>query len=211
MKKMITVLCALLIVCLTATAFADIAVARPETPEMFKALVGGKSFSARITGLKSTGEDEDTKFRISITVCERDLYAAATIENLAAGDILYFGDGTATVVDEVIPDEFGFTVKGKSGDAYSLSRNEEGNYTITTDTDYPFWTDVFEITVPLEKDIRFLDWSDPENHEGPVELGFSELLDHLLDETSFVPENTQVTFDENGKLVELLYSYSPWN
>ena len=211
MKKLIAALCALLLACLAVTAFADSAVVRPNTPEMLKALVGGKSFSARITGLKSTGEDEDTKFRISITVCERDVYEAAAIENLAAGDFLFFGDGTATMVDEVIPDEFGFTVKGKSDDAYSLSRNEEGNYLITSDTDYPFYTDVFEITVPLEKDIRFLDWSDPENLEGPVELGFSDLLDHLLDGTNFAPYNTRVTFDENGKLIEFLYSYSPWN
>ena len=82
---------------------------------------------------------------------------------------------------------------------------------MTTDTDYPFWTDVFTVTVPLEKDIRFLDWSDPENLEEPVKLGFEELLDHLLNQTDFDPYNTKVTFDENGKLVELLYSYSPWN
>ena len=69
-----------------------------------------------ITGLKSTGEDEDTKFRISITVCERDLFDAAAIENLAVRDILYFGDGTATMVMEVTPNEFGFIVKGGNDD-----------------------------------------------------------------------------------------------
>ena len=63
----------------------------------------------------------------------------------------------------------------------------------------------------MEKDIRFLDWSDPENLEEPVKRGFDELLDCLLSETDFAPHNTQVTFDENGKLVELLYNYSPWN
>ena len=211
MKKLTAILCALLLACLTVTALADTAVVKPNTPETLKALVGGKTFFARITGLKSTGEDEDTKFKISITVCERDLFEAEAIENLKAGDILYFGNGTATMVDEVIPDEYGFIVKGKTDDDYSFNRTEEGKYIVTTDTDYPFWTDVFTVTVPLEKDIRFLDWSDPENLEEPVKLGFEELLDHLLNQTDFDPYNTKVTFDENGKLVEFLYTYSPWN
>ena len=47
-------------------------------------------------------------------------------------------------------------------------------------------------------------------HE-PVKLGFDELLNHLLEGTDFAPYNTRVTFDENGKLVEFLYNYSPWN
>ena len=55
------------------------------------------------------------------------------------------------------------------------------------------------------------DWSDPENLEEPVKLGYDELLGHLLDGTNFAPYNTRVTFDENGKLIEFLYSYSPWN
>ena len=192
MKKLIAVVCALLLVCSAVSVFADSAVIRPDTPATFRELVGGKTFSARITGLKSTGEDEDTKFRISITVCERDLFDAAAIENLAVRDILYFGDGG-------------------NDDTYSFTRTEDGNYTVTTDTDYPFWTDIFAITVPLEKDISFLDWSDPANLEEPVKRGFDELLDCLLSETDFAPYNTQVTFDENGKLVELLYNYSPWN
>ena len=211
MKKTISVLCALLLACLTVTAFADSAVIRPETPETLKTLIGGKSFSARITGLDSTGEDEDTKYSITLTVCERDVFDAAAIENLTAGDILYFGNGTATMVMEVTSDEYGFTVKGGTSDTYLFNRTEEGTYYATTETDYPFWTEVFTVTVPLEKDISFLDWSDPENLEEPVKLGFDELLDLLLEKTDFAPYNTKVSFDENGKLTELLYNYSPWN
>ena len=89
---------------------------------------------------------------------------------------------------------------------------EDGDaYIATTDTENPFYTDIFTVTVPLEKDISFLDWSDPENLDEPVKLGFNELLGHLLGDTDFAPYNTKVTFDENGKLVEFLYTYSPWN
>ena len=88
---------------------------------------------------------------------------------------------------------------------------EDGTYVASTDADYPFYTDIFTVNVPLEKDISFLDWSDPENLEEPVKRGYEELLDLLLEDTNFAPYNTRVTFDEYGKLVEFLYTYSPWN
>ena len=210
MKKLMTILCTLLLVCFAVTASADVAV-KPNTPETLKTLLGGKSFCASLTGLTSIGEDEDAKFTISVTVYERDQYDASLIENLTPHDILYFGNGTATMVMEVISDEFGVTVKDGFENTYIFSKNEEGFYTVTTDTDYPLWTEVFTVKVPLQKDISFLDWSDPENLEEPVKLGFDELLDLLLEGTDFAPFNTRVTFDENGKLVEVLYNYSPWN
>ena len=214
MKKMMAVLCALLLICTAITALAEPGVSnliRPRTSETLKALIGGKSFTAAVTGLESTGEDEDTKFTVLVTVCERDEFDAALIENLAAGDILFFGDGTAAMTMEVTADEFGVTATGGNGDLYSFTRTEDGNYIASTDGDYPFYTEVFTVKVALEKDISFLDWSDPENLDEPVKLGFDALLDHLLEGTNFAPYNTQVTFDEDGKLVELLYNYSPWN
>ena len=215
MKKMMAILCVLLLTCLAAAASAEAPVSnlyKPNTSETFKALVGGKSFEAGITGMESTGEDEDAKFTITITVYERDRFDAAVIENLAERDILCFGDGTAFMVMEVIRDEFGVTVKDGFGNGYSFFKAEDGDaYIASTDTDNPFYTEVFTVKVALEKDISFLDWSDPENLDAPKKLGFDELLDHLLEGTNFAPYNTKVTFDENGKLVELLYNYSPFN
>ena len=213
MKKLISFLFALLLVCFAAAAFAEPYVSnlyKPIASETLKALLGGKSYYARVTEIASTGEDEDAKFRISLTVCERDRFDAAAIENLAAYDILQFGNGGAAMVMEVIPDEFGVTVKGGE-DVYSFYKMDDGSYTVTTDTDYPLWTEIFSVTVPLEKDVRFLDWSAPENLREPVQLGFDALLDLLLADTNFSPYNTRVTFDENGKLIEFLYNYSPWN
>ena len=215
MKKVIALLCSLLLICLTVAASAEAPVSnlyRPITSETFRALVGGKSFEASISEMKSTGEDEDAKFTITLTVFERDRFDAAVIENLAEHDILCFGDGTAFMVMEVIRDEFGVTVKDGFHNGYSFSKAEDGEaYIAATDTDYPFYTEVFTVKVPLEKDVSFLDWSDPENLDEPVKSGFDELLNHLLEGTSFAPYNTKVTFDENGKLVEFLYTYSPWN
>ena len=214
MKKMMVFLCVLLLTCFAAAASAEAPVSnlyKPNTSETFKALVGGKSFQAGITGWESVGEDEDAKFKISITVYERDRFDPAVIENLAEHDILCFGDGTAFMVMEVIRDEFGVTVKDGFDNGYSFYKLEDGTYIASTDTEHPFYTEVFTVNVPLEKDVSFLDGSDPENVDAPLKLGFDELLDHLLEGTSFAPDNTKVTFDENGKLVEFLYTYSPWN
>ena len=215
MKKLITVLCALLMICAAVTASAEAPVSNlyePKTSETFRALVGGKSFEARVTGVESTGEDEDARFTVSLTVFERDRFDPAVIENLAEHDIIRFGDGTAIMVMEVVRDEFGVTVKDGFGNGYSFFKAEDGGaYIAATETDNPFYTEIFSVRVPLEKDISFLDWSDPENLVAPVKLGFDELLDHLLEGTNFAPYNTRVTFDENGKLSEFLYSYSPWN
>lgn len=214
MKKMTAVLCTLLLICLAFAAFAEVPVSnlyRPNTSETFRALVGGKSFNAAITGFESTGEDEDAKFTVKVTVYEQDRFDAAVIENLSKGDILSFGNGTTVMVMEVTRDEYGATVKGSDNEEYSFWKTEEGTCIASTVPDYPLYTEIFTVKVPLEKDISFLDWSDPENLEAPVKLGFDELLGHLLEKTSFAPYNTRVTFDENGKLVELLYNYSPWN
>lgn len=214
MKKLTAVLCALLLICLAAAVSAEAPVSnlyRPIPSETLRALVGGKSFAAGISDMVSTGEDEDASFTISVTVYERDRFDAAVVENLAIHDILCFGDGTATMVMEVNSDEYGVSVRGGNDDVYYFYREEDGNYSVTTDTDNPFYTEIFTIKVPLEKDISFLDWSDPENLDEPVKLGYSELLDHLLNGTLFAPFNTKVTFDGDGKLTELLYNYSPWN
>ena len=215
MKKLTAIFCVLLMICLASTAFADVPVSnlyKPETPETFRTLVGGKNFEARIAGWGSTGEDEDTRFEITITACERDRFDPAVIEKLAEHDIICFGDGTTAMVTEVVRDESGVTIKGSNGDAYSFFRTEDGAaYIAATDTENPFYTDIFTVTVPLEKEISFLDWSDPENLDAPVKRGFDELITLIQEGTNFAPYNTRVTFDENGKLVEFLYNYSPWN
>ena len=215
MKKLTAILCTLIMVCFAAAASAEAPASnlyRPNTSETFKNLVGGKSFEAGITGLESVGEDEDARFTVSVTVFERDRFDPAVIDNLAEHDIIRFGDGTAIMVMEVIRDEFGVTVMDGSHNGYCFFKAEDGDaYIAATDTENPFYTEIFTVKVPLEKDISFLDWSDPENLDEPVKLGFNELLDHLLAETNFAPYNTRVTFDENGKLIEFLYSYSPWN
>ncbi len=209
------ILCALLIACLMGSVCAeDIPSSnlyKPAVSETFKALVGGKTFEASVTRKECFGQDEDSLYTITITASEETRFNASDIENLKDHDIIAFAPGEAIVVMEKTADEFGFVIKDGNSDVYSFNKTEDGYYVARTESDNMFYTELFTVTIPLEKDIRFLDWSDPENLDAPVEKGYEELLDLLLADTNFSPYNTKLTFDETGKLVEFLYSYSPWN
>ena len=209
------VLCVLLTACLTLSACAEgipsSNLYKPAVSETFKALVGGKTFEASVSRNKVYGEDEDARYTITITASEETRFEAKDIENLKEHDIIAFASGESIMVMKISSDEYGFRVMDGNSDEYFFDRTEDGSYIARTDTDNMFYTDIFTITIPLEKNISFLDWSDPENLDAPIKKGYEELLDLLLDDTNFAPYNTKVSFDENGKLTELLYSYSPWN
>ncbi len=183
----------------------------PAVSEAFKALVGGKTFEVSIAGWSTVGEDEDARMTIDIIVSEPLHYAAADIENLKPNDILALSLENSMMVMEVNADEFGFSIKDGSGEGYILTKEEDGCYGIRTETENILYNTIFTMTVPLVKDISFLDWSDPENMEAPVKKGYEELTDLILEGTSFAPYNTKVTFDENGVPAEILYTYSPFN
>ena len=215
MKKLISVLCVLMIACLAGSACAEetpsSTLYKPAVSETFRALVSGKTFQARVSRKECYGEDEDAFYTITITACEETRFEAKDIEALKERDILAFAPGSSIMVMEKTADESGFRIRDGNSVGYFFSRTGDGYYVARTDTDNLFYTEVFTITIPLGKDISFLDWSDPENLEEPVKKGYAELLDLLLEDTNFAPFNTSVTFDENGKLTELLYTYSPWN
>jgi len=209
------ILCALLIACLAVSACAEeipsSTLYKPAASETFKALVAGKTFEANVSRKDCFGEDEDGIWTITITACEETHFEAQDIENLKERDIIAFAPGSAIMVMEKTADEYGFRIKDGNSFEYFFTKTSDGHYVARTENDNMFYTDIFTITIPLEKDISFLDWSDPENLTGPVKKGYSELLDLLLEDTNFAPYNTTVTFDGNGKLVEMLYNYSPWN
>lgn len=207
MKKWLSVLCLVLVVCLAASASA-ISVVRPATPDMLKDMVGGKSFDVEKTGLGFTGEDEDTKFVVTLALCENKYFDAATVEALEVGDILYIDFFNAIRIMEMEKDEMGdIVVKGAEGEGYLFTRID-GRYLLTTDYSYPIWARLFFMEVPIEKDIKFIDWTGEE----PVEKGYDELIELLTDEdTNIAPYNTTVTFDENGNMVEFKYVSSPYN
>lgn len=207
MKKWLSVLCLVLVVCLAASASA-ISVVRPATPDMLKDMVGGKSFDVEKTGLGFTGEDEDTKFVVTLALCEDKYFDAATVEALQEGDIVRISFNEGFMIMELTKNEDGdILVKTGDGEGYLFSKID-GRYRLTTETNYPLWARLFMMDVPIEKDVKFVDWTGEE----PVEKGYDELIELLTDEdTNIAPYNTTITFDENGNMVEFKYVSSPYN
>lgn len=207
MKKRIAILLTALLLLLTVTASAQTVRSIPS--EEFIRLVAGKTLPARISGYGSSGEGEDMLLFLSVTICERERFAPELVESLKAGDTLLLGLAERIPVLEVTTDEYGVNVKGDSL-SYSFTKGEDGTYTLVDEYDFEAWKPSFTVDVLLEKDIVFSDAGDPDAAE-PVMLGFSELTERLWEGVMFEPYNTKMTFDGNGKLTRLDYTYAPWN
>lgn len=207
MKKVLSVLCALMVICLAASAFAA-SVVMPETPQLLKDTVGGKSFDVEMVGLGITGEDEDSKVTATLALCEYKYFDAATVEALQEGDIVRISFGEGFMIMELTKNEDDdILVKTGDGEGYLFSKID-GRYLLTTETNYPLWARLFMMDVPIEKDVKFVDWTGEE----PVEKGYDELIELLTSEgVNISPYNTTISFDENGKMVEFKYVDSPFN
>ena len=207
MKKVLSVLCALMVICLAASAFAA-SVVMPETPQLLKDTVGGKSFNVEMVGLGITGEDEDSKVTATLALCEDKYFDAATVEALQEGDIVRISFDEGFMIMELTKNEDGdILVKTGDGEGYLFSKID-GRYLLTTETNYPLWARLFMMDVPVEKDVKFVDWTGEE----PVEKGYDELIELLTSEgVNISPYNTTITFDENGKMAEFKYVSSPYN
>ena len=194
-----------LLISLTAGAYAD--TVEPIVPEALRSLVAGKTFTAFIDGFAS---DEDMeKATLYLQICEQETYVADEIESLEAGDILQTGSDEF-LIKAISQDEFGYELTGEYNTLY-LYKNEAGYYYAVTETENRFYKNLFLIEVRADSTLRFMDWSDPEADD-PTELTLKDLLTRYLNEEihSFA-DNTEVTFDENGHLSEILYRYTPWN
>ena len=125
------------------------------------------------------------------------------------GDTILVG-GDSFEIKEISQDEFGYQLNSEYYTIFAY-KNDEGKYTIVTDTENRFYATVVSIEGPAPADLRFVDWSDPEA-EAPTELTLKDLVTRYENnEIHSIPDNTQITFDADGKLVEVKYTYSPWN
>lgn len=211
MKKLLVLVCILLAACLAVSASASTVL--PNAPEFVRTVLGGKTYTADITEWTPLGEGEDAAFLLTFVIAEEDTFDAAQIDSLQPGDVILFGNGTVVEISDVMPDEAGTGCSIISTDnlEYSFYKLTEDTCVAHTDTGYPFYTELFTISVDADETVRFLDWSDPENLDGPVERSFSDLVEMLNDGIIFDATNTKITFTPEGKLSEILYSYTPWN
>ena len=206
MKKTLWFLMMTCMLLMTVTA-ASAQTAAPVIPELLRDLVAGKTFIARMEGYASDEEMEHAT--LYFQVCEQESYKPEEIEALQAGDTILIG-GAPFVIKEIKQDEFGYEFTGESYTIF-LSKNEKGLYNAVTDTENRFYKNVFAIEVPAASSLRFLDWSDPEA-EAPVKMTCKDLLTRYMNnEIHSTEDNTEITFDADGNLTEVIYRYSPWN
>ena len=207
MKKTI---CILTLICMLLSCFAVTASAetvQPLMPDILRELLAGKTFIAQMDGYSSDEAMEHVT--LFWQICEQEEYTAEEVEALAVGDTILVG-GDSFESKEISQDEFGYQLNSEYYTIFAY-KNDEGKYTIVTDTENRFYATVVSIEVPAPADLRFVDWSDPEA-ETPTELTLKDLVTRYENnEIHSIPDNTQITFDADGKLVEVKYTYSPWN
>lgn len=202
-KSLFAVICALL-VCWAAGCAQT---AEPQMPEKLRGLVAGKTHIACLEGYAA--DEAMAHVSLSFVIYEQETYQAQDVQALAPGDTLTVG-GEPFRILSIKQDEYGYEVTGETYDLF-LYPNEDGLYYAVSDTEHRFYAAVAAIEVPAPADLRFVDGSDPEAEEATVGT-LQDLLDRYgKEEINSSADNTEITFDEEGRLTEIVYRYSPWN
>lgn len=208
MKKGIALLCALLLVCVSLTAFAQ--TVRPQTSPLILQLLAGNTFTVRLNGCTFSEEDMSDAM-LSITIYEHDEFAAEDIQKLQVDDEIIYGDLSKAPVLSVLADEFGITINAETSyTAVFFYELENGSCIAIDDDEHGHWHEVFTLSVPADSSVIYRDWSDPEADE-PTDRPFAELVEDIANDVLFYEENTNVTFDDDGRLIIVQRNYSPWN
>ena len=208
MKKIaaISMIMCLLLLCAAACAQT----VEPVVPEALRTLLAGKTFKARMDGY-GWGTEDMSDAKIVWQICERETYPAEAVEALKEGDTLVVG-GDRFVIKTIEQQDWGYDLTSVDGwYDLTLTKNEDGRYWAITDTENSFYTNLFQVEVPVPEDMQFLDQSDPEAEE-PTVLTVKDLLERAMNEELHLDEtNTTITFDEEGRLMSVHYTYAPWN
>ena len=202
-----------LLLCVMLAGLSSVAGAQSVSPVsslLLRQIVAGKTFTARLAGYAWWGDE--TEMILIFTLCERESYEKDQIESLQEGDEITVG-GFPYQVATVENDDglIVVTVSGMLPETFHFWPGEDGYYTVTTDTDDPFWQGNITVECPVSPNAVYQDWSDG-GAEAPVTHKISELMERLMNEEVFLDENnTEITFDETGSLSVVLQHASPLN
>ena len=201
----------LLCAALTALALPSFAqTVRPGPSGLVRQMVAGKTFPARLVGYTWSGDAADMS--LTFTLCEAETFSAEQIDALQNGDTVTVG-GFPYEVYTVSREEGQVVVNSglEYTDTLVFRLQDSGVYTAFTETDVPYWRDSVAVECLVSPDAVFLDWGDPDAAL-PLTSPMETLMDRLMDDAILLtPDNTEITFDEEGRLSVLLYRYSPTN
>lgn len=199
MKKTFAMVC--LVSCFLGTGLQAAAADMKCLPSpSLTALVAGNTFDGRLTGYGWGEEDDPSSLSLDFTIVETCTFAADEVEALAAGDIINAGFNVYTVGSveaengsiKVIPEEEWLT-------PMTFTLGDEGVYTAETEEGI-VRADIFSFAGNLRADLVYI------NAEGES-LTKAKLLKDIVDGTLDVDNSVpQITFDENGFVIELNFS-----
>lgn len=188
MKKLISLILAILMLCTAAAALAK--TVEPEDTEYEH--LAGKVIHATVGAY-----NENTK-TFTVTLYEDDRYEAEDVAGLAAGDIL-LGNGTLYKVSSVEKNEFGdLQVTTDDAEFVFVQAGNDEMYAQLTDDDRRFMHAFAVLQLPAAEGIIFEDASDPDSEEPVVTSGLEAILKVKAEK-----EETSIGFDFYATVIEL--------
>ena len=138
-----------------------------------------------------------------------DLYAAADLESLAAGDTVLV-EGQAVSVTSVEKRDGDILVNGglDTADGCRFTRDDDDHYRVNGLNDLPTYTELGVTSLAVDESAVFTDSADIESD--PVTAGYDGIIDALQGATfsDFSASNTTVTI-KSGKVVRIDRTYVP--
>ena len=127
---------------------------------------------------------------------------------LQAGDTL-FSSSKEVNIKSIEADENGYKLTDEWGDVQYLHPDDNGGYYMVSETEETLWLNVIQLECYLADGFEYVDASDEE--AAPVVRTNEDLIADYNGSKVFLPDNMQITFDDNCRVARVTYLYSPWN
>lgn len=203
MKKFVALLCAVMLLSVSCAAMAQTVYTLPA--EILRPLLAGKTLTATVNGYTTNSNGLATLY---ISLFEKAHFAAEDVKALQPGDTL-FGTGMELKIKAIEADETGYALTGEWDEVKYLYPDENGDYYMVDDTEHTLWLNAFQVECYIADGFEFVDASNEE--AAPVVLTAEDLIAAYDSPKPFLPDNMQITFDDNCRVVRVTYLYSPWN
>ena len=145
-----------------------------------------------------------------VSLYEQARFAAKDVEALQPGDTL-MGGGMSITVKAIEADEWGYTLTGEWDEILNLIRDEQGGYYAMDDTEHTLWLEVCQLECNLAEEFEFVDDSEPGPDGKPIVRPVEDLVKGYDGDMVFLPDNMRITFDDDCRVTQVLYLYTPWN
>ena len=203
MKKMIALLCAVLLLSVSCAAMAQTVYTLPA--EMLRPLLAGKTLTATVNGYTTNSKGLATLY---VSLFEKAHFAAEDVKALQPGDTL-FSSSKEVNIKSIEADENGYKLTDEWGEVQYLHPDDNGGYYMVSETEEILWLNVIQLECYLADGFEYVDASDEE--AAPVVRTNEDLIADYNGSKVFLPDNMQITFDDNCRVARVTYLYSPWN